>query len=112
MEQASRAETFWVMLGFAGQAVFAMRFIWQWIVSERRKQSVIPVGFWYFSLVGGAMITLYAVVRDPVLLPGQVAGLVVYVRNLMLIYRPRSPVSACVTTAEPAAELGLGRKVA
>ena len=84
---SSLADKVWIAFGFGAQAVFAMRFIWQWIVSERRKESVVPVGFWYFSLAGGLMLTVYAIFRDPVLIPGQVAGLVVYVRNLVLIHR-------------------------
>ncbi len=87
MMSGSMENTLWVAFGFGAQAVFAMRFIWQWIVSERRKESVIPIGFWYFSLVGGLMLTVYAAYRDPVLVPGQAAGIVVYVRNLVLIHR-------------------------
>jgi lipid-A-disaccharide synthase-like uncharacterized protein len=64
-----------------------MRFVWQWIVSERRGESVIPIAFWYFSLVGGSMLTFYAVFRDVVVAPCQAAGLVVYIRNLALIHR-------------------------
>ena len=82
-------EWIWVSVGLAGQACFTMRFLWQWIVSERRKESVIPVGFWYLSLVGGLMLTVYAVYCDPVLVPGQAAGVVIYVRNLILIRRAR-----------------------
>jgi lipid-A-disaccharide synthase-like uncharacterized protein len=84
------------------QAVFAARFVWQWIVSERRKESVVPVGFWYFSLAGGTMLTVYAIFRDPVLIPGQAAGLVVYVRNLILIRRTERAKRA--TNSAPCAE--------
>ena len=87
MEQMTLADMLWVGLGLVAQIVFAMRFIWQWIVSERRKESVVPVGFWYFSIAGGLMLTVYAIFRDPVLVPGQAAGLVIYVRNLILIHR-------------------------
>jgi lipid-A-disaccharide synthase-like uncharacterized protein len=90
MWHPSTADTLWAGFGLIAQAVFAMRFLWQWIVSERRKESVIPVGFWYFSLVGGIMLTVYAVFRDPVLIPGQAAGLVIYVRNLILIHRTQT----------------------
>ncbi len=89
MGQISRTELFWVVLGATGQLVFAMRFIWQWIVSERCGQSVIPVAFWWFSLAGGFILVVYTSFRDPVLVPGQLAGVVVYVRNLMLIRRAR-----------------------
>ena len=76
----------WVAIGFLGQLCFSARFIVQWISSEREKKSVIPVYFWYFSILGGLILTVYALHRqDPVFLAGQAFGLVVYVRNLMLI---------------------------
>jgi lipid-A-disaccharide synthase-like uncharacterized protein len=78
----------WLVLGFMGQACFSARFLVQWIVSERRGQSVVPLTFWIFSLLGGGLLLTYAVYRhDPVFIVGQAAGLVVYVRNLMLIHR-------------------------
>ena len=75
----------WGVFGLTGQAVFAMRFVWQWIVSERHKRSVVPPAFWYFCLIGGVLISVYAWFRDPVILPGQLAGNVIYIRNLWLI---------------------------
>ena len=79
---------FWVVVGFAGQAIFGGRFLVQWIASERRRESHIPVQFWWMSIIGGAITTAYAIHRrDPVFIVGQSAGLIVYVRNLMLIYR-------------------------
>jgi lipid-A-disaccharide synthase-like uncharacterized protein len=76
----------WVAIGFLGQFVFAARFIVQWISSEREKRSVIPIQFWYLSLIGGAITTAYAIHRrDPVFIVGQASGMIVYVRNLMLI---------------------------
>jgi lipid-A-disaccharide synthase-like uncharacterized protein len=76
----------WVAIGFLGQACFSARFLVQWISSERKKQSVVPVYFWYFSLLGGIILTVYAIQRqDPVFVLGQGFGLLVYVRNLMLI---------------------------
>jgi lipid-A-disaccharide synthase-like uncharacterized protein len=85
-----RTWDFWVGIGFLGQLLFAARFIVQWISSERSKRSVIPIHFWYFSLIGGVITTVYAVHRrDPVFVVGQASGLIVYVRNLMLIYRAR-----------------------
>lgn len=80
----------WVAIGFLGQASFSARFLIQWITSERRRESVIPIYFWYFSLLGGLILTAYALHRqDPVFVVGQGAGLIVYIRNLMLIYRKR-----------------------
>jgi lipid-A-disaccharide synthase-like uncharacterized protein len=79
-----------MLFGFAGQAFFSARFIVQWVVSEAKKQSVIPLAFWYFSLLGGVFLLIYAVLRhDPVFILGQAAGLVVYIRNLVLIHRRR-----------------------
>lgn len=76
--------------GFLGQALFSARFIVQWLVSERRRESVIPLAFWYFSIAGGLTLLIYAVLRhDPVFTLGQLAGLVVYARNLMLIRKQR-----------------------
>ncbi len=84
-----------MVLGFTGQALFSARFLVQWIASEAKKQSVIPLAFWYFSLAGGVFLLAYAVLRhDPVFIVGQAAGLIVYVRNLVLISRQRSAAGA------------------
>jgi lipid-A-disaccharide synthase-like uncharacterized protein len=80
----------WLALGFLGQALFSMRFIVQWITSERAGRSVTPVTFWYFSLAGGVVLLSYAIHRrDPVFITGQAMGLLVYVRNLQMIARER-----------------------
>lgn len=80
----------WLVVGFVGQACFFTRFLIQWIASERRRQSVIPIHFWYFSLGGGIILLAYALHRmDPVFILGQAVGLVVYARNLYLIGRQR-----------------------
>jgi lipid-A-disaccharide synthase-like uncharacterized protein len=85
-----RSTTYWLAVGFLGQALFSARFIVQWLVSEKRRQSVTPVAFWYFSLAGGVILLTYAIHRrDTVFIVGQAAGLLVYVRNLMLILRTR-----------------------
>ena len=82
------ADRLWLVLGLAGQAIFGGRFIVQWISSERRRQSHIPIIFWYMSLLGGAVTLAYAIhKKDPVFIIGQGSGVVVYIRNLMLIYR-------------------------
>jgi lipid-A-disaccharide synthase-like uncharacterized protein len=81
----------WLSLGFLGQFVFSMRFIVQWLASEKRRESVIPIAFWYISLIGSALLFTYATYRrDPVFMVGQGFGAVVYIRNLMLIYRKRA----------------------
>ena len=78
--------TSWLILGLMGQALFSMRFLIQWIHSEKHKKSVIPTAFWYFSLAGGLTLLSYAILRqDPVFIIGQGMGLFVYIRNLMLI---------------------------
>ena len=79
-------EHMWLAIGFLGQAFFSMRFLVQWIASERRQESVIPVSFWFFSIGGGLTLFVYAVYRlDPVFILGQGAGLFIYLRNLYLI---------------------------
>jgi lipid-A-disaccharide synthase-like uncharacterized protein len=82
-------EHVWLAIGLLGQALFSARFLVQWIASERRRQSVVPVHFWYFSLAGGVTLLAYAVHRlDPVFIIGQLSGLFVYGRNLYFIRRP------------------------
>ncbi len=81
---------FWLYLGFTAQGLFGSRFLVQWIVSEKKKQSVIPIYFWYISIAGGIMLLMYAIHRaDPVFIVGQASGLLVYTRNLMLIYQKK-----------------------
>jgi len=80
----------WLIFGFVGQFLFAMRFLVQWICSERKQESYIPIIFWYFSISGGLILLVYAIYRqDPVFIVGQATGLIVYVRNLILIARKR-----------------------
>ena len=80
----------WLVVGFAGQALFSMRFLIQWWASERQKRSVIPVAFWFFSLAGGMTLLSYAIYRqDPVFIVGQAGGLFIYSRNLYFIYLNR-----------------------
>jgi lipid-A-disaccharide synthase-like uncharacterized protein len=77
---------FWLTIGFLGQALFTARFLVQWIASERKRRSVVPAAFWWLSLLGGTALLAYAVFRrDPVIITGQVMGLFVYARNLMLL---------------------------
>ncbi len=78
--------TIWIVVGFAGQALFSARFILQWLASEKARRSVIPVAFWYFSLGGSLVLLAYAIHRqDPVFIAGQSAGMFVYLRNLYLL---------------------------
>lgn len=82
--------TTWLIIGFSGQAIFTARFLVQWIASERRRDSVIPVAFWWLSLFGGMTLLSYAIHRrDPVIIVGQSMGVFIYVRNLMLVAKGR-----------------------
>ena len=85
----------WLAVGFAGQALFSVRFLVQWVYSERRRRSLIPIAFWYFSLAGGATLFVYALhIGDPVFILGQSIGVLIYTRNLYLIHKDRQPVGA------------------
>lgn len=84
-------EHVWLLIGFAGQALFMSRFIVQWWASEQAGRSVVPVMFWYFSVGGGIVLLIYAVYKkDPVFISGQALGLIVYARNLYLIFAERA----------------------
>jgi lipid-A-disaccharide synthase-like uncharacterized protein len=80
----------WLIVGFLGQALFTARFLVQWLASERKRESIVPVAFWWLSLLGGTAVLSYAVFRrDPVIITGQAMGLVVYTRNLMLVSKSK-----------------------
>ena len=80
----------WVLLGFVAQGLFAMRFLVQWIASERAGRSVIPLAFWIFSICGGLLLLVYALYRkDPVFIAGQAFGVFVYLRNVYFVLRER-----------------------
>jgi lipid-A-disaccharide synthase-like uncharacterized protein len=80
----------WVLVGFIAQGLFAMRFLVQWIASERAGRSVIPLAFWIFSIGGGLLLLVYALYRkDPVFIAGQAFGVFVYLRNLYFVLRER-----------------------
>jgi lipid-A-disaccharide synthase-like uncharacterized protein len=80
----------WVLLGFAAQAFFTMRFLVQWLASERAGKSVIPLAFWWCSIGGGILLFVYALYRrDPVFILGQGFGVFVYLRNLQFVLRER-----------------------
>jgi lipid-A-disaccharide synthase-like uncharacterized protein len=91
MHVESQAELLWVLFGLSAQLMFTARFVVQWIASERARNSVVPVAFWYFSLAGGVMLLCYALYRkDPVFVLGQALGVVIYTRNLWLIHSNRA----------------------
>jgi lipid-A-disaccharide synthase-like uncharacterized protein len=82
------ASSLWIALGFLGQAAFSGRFLVQWVATERAGRSVVPLAFWYLSIVGSALLLGYAIhKRDPVFIVGQSAGFVIYFRNLLLLHR-------------------------
>ena len=79
-----------MLWGLIGQGVFTFRFVLQWFFSEKKKQSVLPITFWIFSIIGSLMVLSYAIIRrDPVLFIGQLFGFVVYFRNTLLWWRQR-----------------------
>jgi lipid-A-disaccharide synthase-like uncharacterized protein len=81
---------FWLAFGLIAQLLFAGRFLVQWIASERAGKSVMPFAFWVFSMGGGLMTLLYGIVRrEPVIIFGQGLATIVYVRNIMLIFREK-----------------------
>ncbi|CAO3426747.1 lipid-A-disaccharide synthase N-terminal domain-containing protein [Azospirillum doebereinerae] len=83
----STTDLVWVGIGFAAQLMFTMRFVIQWIASEKARRSVMPEMFWYFSLAGGAILFAYSFYRfDPVFMLGQGAGLVIYTRNIYFVW--------------------------
>lgn len=76
----------WIIIGFIGQFMFTMRFVMQWLASEKAKKSVMPVSFWFFSIFGGTIVLAYAIHKqDPVFIVGQGMGLLIYLRNLYFI---------------------------
>jgi lipid-A-disaccharide synthase-like uncharacterized protein len=82
---------FWLVFGIAAQLLFTARFVVQWIVSERLGKSVVPIAFWFLSMGGGVMLLIYGLVRrEPIIIMGQALAVVIYMRNLVLIFRQRS----------------------
>jgi lipid-A-disaccharide synthase-like uncharacterized protein len=84
-----------VLVGFVGQLMFTMRFVVQWIASERARKSVFPVAFWFLSIGGGVVLFVYALsIKDPVFILGQGFGVFVYARNLYFVYHERRTANA------------------
>lgn len=83
-------DTVWLIIGFLGQALFGSRFLIQWLASERKKRSVVPIAFWYCSIAGGLTLLSYAIYKlDPVFICGQAMGVFIYARNLYFVRRER-----------------------
>lgn len=77
----------WVSIGLAAQLAFGMRWVIQWLMSERAGRSVVPEAFWWFSLFGGLVLFAYGLARgEPVIVLGQAMGSFIYLRNLWWIY--------------------------
>jgi lipid-A-disaccharide synthase-like uncharacterized protein len=94
-EMFSQGIGFWQVIGFAGLAVFSSRFIVQWIASERRKESVIPVSFWYLSILGSLLLLSYAITRaDPVFILSYLFNGLIYGRNLYFVYTRKRRLNA------------------
>ncbi len=86
----STRDLIWLTIGLGAQLMFSMRFLIQWISSEKARKSVMPVAFWWFSIIGGLLLLAYGLYRgEPVIILGQTFGIVVYARNLWLIYAER-----------------------
>lgn len=82
---------YWVLFGFFAQFVFFLRFVVQWFYSEKQKKSIIPMSFWYLSVIGSTMILIYAIKRgDPVFIFGQFFAMIIYIRNIILRRRDHS----------------------
>lgn len=81
---------FWLAFGIVAQLLFTARFVVQWLASEKAGKSIVPLAFWFFSMAGGLMTLTYGLVkREPVIIIGQMFGIVIYLRNLVLIFRER-----------------------
>ena len=85
----------WLIIGFVGQALFGARFIIQWVVSEKKRESTIPLAFWYCSIGGVVVLLAYAIHKqDPVFIVGQSLGCIIYIRNLILIDRKKKALTS------------------
>ena len=90
LNSLSNVEILFLVIGFLGQGIFASRFIVQWLYSEKKGESYIPIVFWYLSIFGGIGLLTYALFRkDPVIITGQLFGILIYTRNLILIYKKK-----------------------
>ena len=91
LESLTYIEIVFLVIGFLGQGIFASRFIVQWVYSEKKGESSIPIIFWYLSIFGGLGLLTYAIFRkDPVIITGQLFGIFIYTRNLFLIYKKKN----------------------
>lgn len=95
----------WHIVGFVGHVFFGLRFVVQWIATEKEKKSVIPLAFWYLSLVGSAICLVYAIgLRNPVLIPAYSLNMIIYLRNLYFIRRKPAPQTAGAPSPDPSSD--------
>ena len=105
-DQVSSIEATWLIIGLLGQGCFMMRFLFQWICSERARRSVVPVIFWYFSIGGCILVLAYGIHRaDPVIIIGQLTGTIIYARNLYFIWREGQATTLTASQGEPGSTL-------
>jgi lipid-A-disaccharide synthase-like uncharacterized protein len=95
-------DPFWAAIALAGQVIFGARFVLQWLVSEYKKRSHVPIAFWYISILGSAILLSYSVhIKNPVFMLGFSLNTLIYVRNLHLIHkRARTPATAPAASGE------------
>ncbi|QHW31395.1 hypothetical protein GZH47_11440 [Paenibacillus rhizovicinus] len=85
MGSLSGGSVAWIVFGFIGQIMFTMRFITQWLASEKAKRTVVPLSFWVYSILGSVVLSIYAIYRkDPVFILGQLPSVFIYLRNIAL----------------------------
>lgn len=90
MTSTKSIEYLWLIIGLGGQLLFSARFLVQWLISEKKKRSTIPIAFWYLSILGGLALLCYSIhKKDPVFILGQSTGIFIYLRNLHLVYQER-----------------------
>jgi len=94
-------DKFWMAFGFAGQFVFGGAFLVQWIASEHRKRSHVPISFWYLRIAGSVILFIFALqmllydtTKAVVFIFGYSLNCLIYARNLVLIYRRRAAAAA------------------
>lgn len=93
MNVSSTLDLVWLTVGLLAQLMFSARFLIQWITSEKAGESIVPVAFWWFSIIGGVLLLAYGFYRgEPVIILGQAFGIVVYARNLWLIHAKRAAI--------------------
>jgi lipid-A-disaccharide synthase-like uncharacterized protein len=90
------------LVGLSGQLIFSYRFLSQWIASEKRGESIIPVSFWYWSIAGSLILTVYWVFkRSPIGIIANLPNTLIYWRNLRLVRKRKLAPTAATATQTP-----------